>query len=398
MNIGKLWFFIKKLEPEYFNLMDEVSSCFLQEIINAESFNDQRVREVACRVILDEIENSLGEAIMLHAQDTTMEFCLTNEYILGGTTWNCIEHLLQHHSNAMTANDKKYLKALNNSYLGIYKVVSIEPNTSITLEDMIEPNDKNLKVLDKNLSKVVKKDQIIATRLLGIEHKSRPLEYRVSNTLIFLPEIIANLAINIIQVLTEAVNQPLLMQAIVQEEERFEDNPHNRLMLKKMWAKEILEQWYLYHVNSEDYHESFDYEGNAWKPCSLEFDIIVPIKKISTLFDSLPNFIQNKTTSWTWIDSAGHNDLINYTKTLNPTLRDGAKSPIYRGAIMRNELNKLSYRVLAEIRIQKYKLIIEINSTQRANIAQDFMIINCVNMIKNPVINQKSTDPDATWN
>lgn len=353
MIINKLWLFIDKLETEYFNLMNEVSSCFLQEIIDSESFNNEGARQVACRVILDEIENSLGEAIMLHAQDATMEFCLTNEYLLDGTTWNCIEHLLQHHSDAMTANDKKYLKALNNSYLGVYKVVSVEPTISVTLRDMIEPNNKDLKVLDKNLSKAIKKDQIIATRLLTIEHKINPSEYRLSNTLIFLPEIIASQAINIIQMLTEAMNQPLLVEAIVPEEERFEDTPHNRIMQKKMWAKEILEQWYLYQVNHEDYHEFFDYEGNPWKPSSLEFDITAPLKKISAIFDSLPNFIQNKTNAWSWIDSTGHNDLINYTKRLKPTLRDSSKSPLYRGAIMRNELNKLSYPVLAEIKNTK---------------------------------------------
>jgi len=232
--------------------------------------------------------------------------------------------------------------------------------------------------------------------LLTIEHKAKPWEYRLSNTLIFLPEIIATLAINIIQVLTEAMNQPLLMQDIVPEEERFEDNEHNRLLQKKMWAKEILEQWYLYHANAEDYHEFFDYEGNAWQPCSLEFDIIAPVKKIAAIFDSLPNFIQNKTNSWTWIDSMGHKDLIKYTKTLNSTLRDGTKSPIYRGIIMRNELNTLSYRILAEIKIQKDKLIIDVNSSQRANIARDFIITNCSNMIKTPVVDQK-TNQSATW-
>ena len=237
MIINKLWLFIDKLETEYFNLMNEVSSCFLQEIIDSESFNNEGARQVACRVILDEIENSLGEAIMLHAQDATMEFCLTNEYLLDGTTWNCIEHLLQHHSDAMTANDKKYLKALNNSYLGVYKVVSVEPTISVTLRDMIEPNNKDLKVLDKNLSKAIKKDQIIATRLLTIEHKINPSEYRLSNTLIFLPEIIASQAINIIQMLTEAMNQPLLVEAIVPEEERFEDTPHNRIMQKRCGQK-----------------------------------------------------------------------------------------------------------------------------------------------------------------
>lgn len=86
---------------------------------------------------------------------------------------------------------------------------------------------------------------------------------------------------------------------------------------KKMWAKEILEQWYSYHANYQDYHEFFDHEGNPWQPRSIGFDIIAPVKRIAAIFDSLPNVIQDKVNSWSWIDSTGHNDLINYTKGLN---------------------------------------------------------------------------------
>lgn len=395
MKIGKLWFLITQLEPEYFDLIDEASSSFLQEMMDAESFNNNGARSLCCRAILEEITNNLNEDIMSSALNFTMEFCLTNDYLCNGQTWNGITHLLSHHSDAMTSNDKKYLRALNNSYVGIYKIVSVEPNISITLKDMIEPNNKNLRVLDKNLSRSVKIDQYIATRLLQIEHKTKPPEYSLSNSLIFLPEKIAIQSINIIQMFTVAMDQPFFMATILKGEEQFEDNEHNRLLKKKMWAKEILEQWYLYHANIEDYHEFFDNEGNPWQPCSLEFEVIEHPKKISAIFHSLPNFIENKANSWVWIDSIGHKAL-NYTKNLKPTLHDSNKSPIYRGDIMRNELNKLSYLVLAELRLQKNKLIIYVNSLQRANIAQDFIIANCGNMLKNPVLTQKSHDSSNT--
>ena len=157
-------------------------------MMDAESFNNNGARLLRCRAILEEITNNLNEDIMSSALNFTMEFCLTNDYLCNGQTWNGITHLLSHHSDAMTSNDKKYLRALNNSYVGIYKIVSVEPNISITLKDMIEPNNKNLRVLDKNLSRSVKIDQYIATRLLQIEHKTKPPEYSLSNSLIFLPE------------------------------------------------------------------------------------------------------------------------------------------------------------------------------------------------------------------
>ena len=188
------------------------------------------------------------------------------------------------------------------------------------------------------------------------------------------------------------------MQSLLKED-RFEDNAHNRLLIKKMWAKEILEQWYSYYINYEDSHEFFDYEGNPWQPCFIEFDIVVKNpKKISSIFNSLPNLIAIENNSWVWIDNVGHKDM-NYINTHNHIANDNGQSPSYRGNIMHNKFNKLSYLVLAEISFKKDKLIIGTNSTQRASIAQDFILTNCGDMVKNPVLIHKiKNDPNRSWN
>lgn len=42
------------------------------------------------------------------------------------------------------------------------------------------------------------------------------------------------------------------------DNEVIEDNAHNRLLTKKMWAKEILETWYLYYANyTDDYATTY---------------------------------------------------------------------------------------------------------------------------------------------
>ena len=400
MNIRKLWFLVEQLEPDYCYLMDEVMSCFLQETIDSESFNNNGERNMSCEAILNEIKNDLNEDLTIIAQNCALEFCLTNEYLLEGQTWNCIAYLLECHADSLTSNDKKYLKALNNSHLGIYKVISVEPNISVTLEDMIEPNSEHLKILDKNLSRYIKSNQLVATRLLKIEYKTKPTEYRLSNTLIPLQTKVAEQSVGIIQMLTEAMNQPLLIQTILQEEERLEDNTHNRLMLKKMWAKEILEQWYLYHTNIMDYHELFDYEGNPMQPCSIEFDVTTEPSKLAKILNTLPDFIADAPNSWTWIDNTGY-DNFNFSdiKDKAPSLIDPDKSPLYCGTVIVNERDKLSYRVFAEIKLKKNKLIINVASIQRANIAQDFIVTKCGNTVSNPIIIQKDNDySNLTWN
>ncbi len=188
------------------------------------------------------------------------------------------------------------------------------------------------------------------------------------------------------------------MQSLLKEKDRSEDNAHNRLMMKKMWAKEILEQWYSYYVNYNENHEFFDYQGNPWQPCSIVFDITVNPKELSSLFDSLPNVIKNKNNLWVWIDSIGRKDMT-YLSTQNHRASGNGKLPSYRGDVMYNEFNNLSYIVFAEIALKKDKLIIDTNSAEMANLAENFIIMNCSDMVKNPILIQNiKDDPNRTWN
>lgn len=273
MNINKLWHCITKLEPKYHYLINEVISCFLQEIINPEAFYDNGIRHVSSYQLIQEIENTLSKRLAIVAQNCAIEFCITNEYIIKGQTWNCIEHLLENYTELLTAKNKKYLKALNNSYLGIYRVVSLVPGKSVVLEDIIESNVNHVTVLDKYLSETIIAGQIIAVRLIAIKYKAKPTEYQISSTLILLPERIAIQSVEIIKTLTDAMNDAKASVVLIQK--TIEDNAHNLLLQKKMWTKEILEQWYLYYANYKNYHEIFDYEGNPWCPCQVVFDIIV---------------------------------------------------------------------------------------------------------------------------
>ncbi len=392
MNINKLWYYITKLDKKYYHLIDEVSSCFLQETIDSESFNINGRKSIGCLELLKEIENKLNKNFAMIAQNCAIEFCITNEYILEGQAWNCINHILKNHAELLTVEDKRYLKALNNSYLGIYKVTSVKVGQSVNLEDMVESSVDHFTVLDKTLSQNIKVGQIVATRLIKIEYKAKPKKYQISNTLIALPEKIAIQSVDIIKMMTEAMNNPFLMASMLNEE-KFEDNDHNRLMQKKMWAKEILEQWYLYHCNYQDYHEFFDYEGNPLQPYCIEFDVITEPRKISKILNSLPDLIEDAANSWVWVDSTAY-DGLNYPdiKDKIPNLVDPNKLPLYCGAIIQSEGGKASYRIFGEIRLKKDKLIINVASLQRANISKDFFTTKLGSMVGNPLLIKKDDD------
>ncbi|WP_375327146.1 hypothetical protein [Candidatus Tisiphia endosymbiont of Nemotelus uliginosus] len=273
----------------------------------------------------------LNKRLAIIAQNCAIEFCITNDYIIEGQTWNCIDHLLKNHVELFTVKDKKYLKTLNNSYLSLYRVISVVSGKSIILEDMIEPSVKHCIVIDKELSNTIVVGQIITVRLIAIEYKTKPTEYQISNTLILLPAKIALQSVEIIKTLNDAINNPKWSFVLMQE--KFEDNAHNRLIQKKIRTKEILEQWYLYYANYMDYHEIFDYEGNPWCPCQIIFDITTDQKEIVKVLNGLPNFIpdaaKKSCNTWIWIDNIGYNHLdFSDMKYKKPNLTDNNKSPI----------------------------------------------------------------------
>ena len=40
-------------------------------------------------------------------ENTSLEFCITNDYNIDGKRWNCIEHLVEHHHNLFSKQDIK---------------------------------------------------------------------------------------------------------------------------------------------------------------------------------------------------------------------------------------------------------------------------------------------------
>ena len=167
----------------------------------------------------------------------------TNEYIVLGKSWNCIKHLLAKHKKQFNKSNLQYLEALNNSYVSVYQIISVSEDRSIELQDMIEVDLPYTRIENKALCSKVKEKSFIATRLLQTETKAGNIEYQISNTILHLPDAVAQGSIDVIKIMMQAMNSPL-----IRENAGF-DTPHNQLLQKKLWIKEILEHWYMHHCD-----------------------------------------------------------------------------------------------------------------------------------------------------
>ena len=365
MHINKLMQLIAKIDIKYFEPLDSFINSFLQEIMDVESYYDSGPKSVSTPEILAELTDKVDTYTSDVMLACAIEFCITNDYPIEEETWNCINYLLSHHKDWFSAKEKRYLKALNNSYMGIYKVMSVEPNNSVVLKDQIEKTSQRITVSDKSLSKSVEKGQYIAARILKTNSKSD--KHELSASCFVIPPHLIKECVSVIRNITNAIKNPLAMQ-LFGDNEVIEDNAHNRLLTKKMWAKEILETWYLYYANYTDNQEMLDADGNPWHPCIIEFDLTVSNDKLRQALRFMPKlkFDENckDGNTWLWFDK--------------------------KYEALNNKYDNLGYHIFAEVKLHEDKLLIDVNSKQRANIAQDEMLTELGGMLSNPKIFSQS--------
>jgi len=365
MHLDKLLEYTSKIDIKYFTALDSYINSFLQEIMDADDYYDNGPKVISTPEILEDITDTVDVNTSDVMFSSALEFCVTNDYPLYGKTWNCIDYLLKKYKTWFTAAEKKYLKALNNSYMSIYKVISVEAGSSITLQCQVEKKAPKIVVFDKSLSNSgIPKGTYLATRVLKMSPTSKNSKHILSAVCFEIPKQLVKECISVIRNIMGAMQNPLAIQ-LFGDNEIIEDTKRNQLLAKKMWSKEILETWYLYYANYSDNQEVLDADGNPWHPCIVEFYLTVPSSKVRQALRFIPKFKFDEGceegNTWLWLEN----------KT--PAVNDNCGGSIF-----------------AVIKLDKDKLIVDVNSKQRANIAQDIILTELGSMLSNPKILSES--------
>lgn len=240
MHIEKLLKCINQLDHEHNMLMQSVINDVLQEIMDSESFQDHVPRDVSTKQLLDEITTKTDEHLAQMIVTCVVEFCITNYYPFNETSWNFINHYLKYYKEHLTTKEQKYLAALNNSHMTIYKMVSVVPGQSVTLEDRIDTNNPKITVLDKELSRSIKKGQHhVAMRAIPKIVKGKSREYDTSSSIVIIPPPILDNCINTISNISNLMLASFGAESTdpSRNKEVLEDSEHNRLLIKKCGLK-----------------------------------------------------------------------------------------------------------------------------------------------------------------
>ena len=242
--IKKIWSALPQMQLQYAHLINDAMNRSSRKIIDFDNVeNKDLASENSHQDTIDVLSNTVSSKEYKIFENVALEFCITNDYIINGKRWNCVEHLLEYHDLFFTKEESKYLKALDNSYVSIYNVNLPENKESAELSNMLQENEI-VTICGKNKLSELKDYKLIATRVLKIEAKNK-LIYKTSDTLLPLTNEVAEQAMHIISF--------IMPQMKASRCEALTDN--DILLCKKMILKGILEQWYLHTKSNEPvYH------------------------------------------------------------------------------------------------------------------------------------------------
>ena len=171
--IRKIWSALPQMQLQYAHLINDAMNRFSREIIDFDNFENKDLEsEDSNQDTIDVLSNTLGNKEYKIFENAALEFCITNDYIVNGKRWNCIEHLLEHHDLLFTKEGSKYLKALNDSYVSIYNMNLLESGESAELSNMLQENEI-VTISGKKKLAELKGYKLVATRVLKIKTKTQ---------------------------------------------------------------------------------------------------------------------------------------------------------------------------------------------------------------------------------
>ncbi|WP_375326596.1 hypothetical protein [Candidatus Tisiphia endosymbiont of Nemotelus uliginosus] len=222
---------IQNLKKEYSQLFNNAVGSFISEIIDPDNF-DEILTDINSNEILNQIDSELANSLFCCAT----EFFLSNEYPHRITKkhWNCIDHLLKTQEGSFNDLERKYLLGLRDSYMNLYQVKAIQNGKIITVSNMIESKQQPIIVQDVLGSQNMDIGNIIGCRIVKVDQ-----DYLLSSVCLTLTDEAAAGAVKMIKQISK--------MALTKDNLRLYSKHYKdpELMLKKMWAKEITEQWFL---------------------------------------------------------------------------------------------------------------------------------------------------------
>lgn len=319
------------------------------------------------------VEKMLGSDCFYQIYPCALEFFFSNEYQPSDGTqkhWNVIDEFIEAKGNNLPQAEKEYLRQLRNSYMSLYEVVDVIPEKAIILKNLIEPGDL-VEVRERKATQYLVKWDRIGARLLKFEDKMI-----MSGGVLLIKKDASEEVIKQIRLINKGV-QKLLKKAMLITGM---DAGTLRLLQKKMWAKEIGESWMLDIITNKQKPKPYNFinnTGDKLQFVSLKFALKEARKQILPVLYKLKELVA--------ADAGRGKDVFYWIQSPKEKKSYGMQESD-KGDLLTIETHVYSpegknYSLFAEVILQSKELLVNVNSSQRANILEDYIESNLGNMV-----------------
>ena len=318
------------------------------------------------------VKEEVGEEVFQHLFMCAVEFFLSNEYPGDSESWNAIDFILKKRGPLLPSQDKMYLKGLRESYMSLYEVIDVKLNHSLTLRDLLEENQPPIIIKEKRGTHFLCQWDLLGARVV----KTQAGHLLAGGTFL--------LSRDAAREAKEVIHKISKVMMSKENLRRFQEETKDPvLMVKKMWVKEFAQAWLVEQMQKEQEPTFFNYDGDKLQFYTIEFSLnrslAEVVKAINKLPELKPHDIEDVTHAWIWP--------LQTRKDISHRRKQKVTQEKEREIFMDTQLayeDGMSYRLFAELKIKGKKLLIDVNSEQRANIAEDFFQTHLTSLVGKP--------------
>lgn len=317
---------------------------------------------------LGELREKVGDSVFQSLYMCAVEFFLSNEYPDNSDSWNAIDFLLKKRGALFSLQDKLYLKGLRDSYMSLYEVIDVKMDQSLTLRNLLEEKSPPLIVKEKRGTHYICQWDVLGARIV----KASPNNLLAGGLLILSREG-ATAAKEVIH----RIEKVMMKKENILRFQKETKDPI--LMIKKMRVKEIAENWLMEKMERAKEPTYLNYDGDKLKFYTIEYPLKGTIAAVVNVINKLPELtphdIEGVVHAWIWPLKADKK------KLRQPKPSQGKE--VFLDTQLSDHEGRV-YRLFAELKINGKKLIIDVNSEQRANIVEDFFQTHLASLIGDP--------------
>ncbi|HQS83714.1 MAG TPA: hypothetical protein PLY23_02225 [Alphaproteobacteria bacterium] len=382
MRFDKIMKLMGQFDTEGKERFQEALGSFLAEILQHTPFNlEDSERDI------ETLQEKLGNNIFSPLLMSSVEFFLSNEYPADFGFWNAIDFLLNKKGLLLSSEDKSYLKGLRDSYMNLYEITDLKIDEGLTLRDFIEKKQAPITVKEKMGTRSLSQWDLIGARVVDT-----PQGKILAGGLLVLSRKRAQKAKESIDKISKVMMQKKHLRLFEKE------TKDPILLIKKMWTKEILEHWLTEKIKEAQEPTFLNYDGDKLQFYTLEFPLKVSLSDVVQKLNSLPELISHDVEgtldAWIW----PLRDQKKHRQQKKKTDLDAPKEIMVDSQLC-NEQGE-TCRFFAELKIQKKKLMIDVNSEERANFMENFVQNHLASFVEKPIrlkhdlkIRQEGTTP-----